>query len=54
MELCRLDEDVARFYSHCDLALGLPGCRRQAAVANPCPTIDFIGLLPVATAEGWP
>ena len=49
-----LDVDVASSYSHCDLALGLPGCRRQAAVANPCPTIDFIGLPLVPTAEGWP
>ena len=47
-------ENVARFYSHCDLALGLPGFRRQAAVANPCPTIDFLGLLVRLTAEGWP
>ena len=47
-------ENVSRFYSHCDLALGLPVFRRPAAVADPCPTIDFIGLPPEPTAEGWP
>ena len=49
-----LDVDVASSYSHCDLALGLPGFKRQAAVSKPCPTIDFRGLPPEATAEGWP
>ena len=47
-------ENVSRFYSHCDLALGLPVFSRPAAVANPCPTIDFIGLPLEPTAEGWP
>ena len=47
-------ENVSGFYSHCDLALGLPVFSRPAAVANPCPTIDFIGLPLEPTAEGWP
>ena len=50
----KLMENVSRFYSHCDLALGLPVFSRPAAVANPCPTIDFIGLPLEPTAEGWP
>ena len=46
--------DVASFYSHCDLVWGLPGLRRQAAVAIACPTLVFIELLPGSSAEGWP
>ena len=46
-------ENVSGFYSHCDLALGLPVFSRPAVVANPCPTIDFIGLPLEATAEDW-
>ena len=52
--MLKLMENVARFYSHCDLTLGLPVFSRPAAVANPCPTTDFIGLPLETTAEGWP
>ena len=46
--------DVASFYSHCDLVWGLPGLRRQAAVAIACPNLVFIELLPCSSAVGWP
>ena len=52
--MLKVMEKVARFYSHCDLTLALPVCSRPAAVANPCPTTDFIGLPLEPTAEGWP
>ena len=51
---CCLDEDVAGCYSHCYFALGLPGLRRQAAVAITCPTLVLTELLPGSLAEGWP